>query len=62
MKYSIILYFEKKMGRGLVAPEGITISNMKKKNSGKKYCYKIKFRIKFNLILNCHISPGYYLI
>ena len=48
------------MRRGLVAPEGITVSNIKKKNSEKKYYYKIKFRMKFNSNLNCHINPGYY--
>jgi hypothetical protein len=48
------------MGRGLVAPAGITVSIMKKKNSEKKYYYKIKFRIKFKSNLNCHISLGYY--
>jgi hypothetical protein len=48
------------MGRVLVATEGITVSIMKKKNSEKKYYYKIKFRMKFNSNLNYHISPGYY--
>ena len=56
IKFLVILYFEKKMGRGLEAPEGITVSNIKKKNSEKKYYYKIKFRMKFNSNLNCHIS------
>ena len=56
IKFSVSLYYEKKMGRGLVAPEGITVSIMKKKNSEKKYYYKIKFRMKFNSNINCHIS------
>ena len=56
-KFSVILYFEKKMGRGLVAPAGITVSIMKKRNSEKKYYYRIKFKSN----LNCHISSGYYL-
>jgi hypothetical protein len=46
MKYSIILYFEKKMGRGLVAPEGITISNMKKKILKKNIV--IKLNLEYN--------------
>jgi hypothetical protein len=44
------------MGRGLVAPEGISVSIMKKKNSEKKYYYKIKFRMIFNSNMNCHIG------
>jgi hypothetical protein len=34
---------------------------MKKKNSEKKYYYKIKFRMIFNSNMNCHIGWGYYL-
>ena len=45
IKFSVILYFEKKMGRGLGDPAGITVSIMKKKNSEKIYYYKIKYKI-----------------
>ena len=60
IKFSVILYFEKKVGRGLGDPAGITVSIMKKYNSEKIYYYKIKFRIIFKLNLNCHICSGYY--
>ena len=41
IKFLVILYFEKKMGRGLVAPAGITVSIMKKKILKKNIIIKL---------------------